>query len=185
MTFASPAVYKAEGAVVSAGALMDSWITDSLLLWAVSGVVGITGIVVFNRKGHMSPLVFVNVVTAAGLCSLVVAFFRIQTLFAQFGSGIIALDDRDIGDLLVFFLLLGIWGVGAFALILGSRLVGARYASTANVLWAGVQLGMIIVMFNALLAFQAACVSETNGSIGTCGLPIRPGVVVPTSGVDN
>jgi len=181
MTFASPAVYKAKGA----GALMDSWITDSLLLWAVSGVVGITGILVFNRKGRMRPLVFVNVVAAAGLFSLVVAFFRIETLFAQFGSGIVALNDRDIGDLLVFFMLLGIWNVSAFALILGCRLAGAQYASKANVWWAGAQLGVMIVMFIGLVAFGAACVSETNGSVGTCGLPIRPGVVVPTSGVDS
>jgi len=164
---------------------MDSWITDSLLLWAVCGVVCITGILVFNRKGHVSPLVFVNVVTAAGLGSLVIAFFRIQTLFAQFGSGIVALNDRDIGDLLVFFVLLGIWSVSAFTLILGCRLVGSHYASKANVLWAGVQLGTMMVMFIGLVAFGAACVSETNGSIGTCGLPIRPGVVVPTSGVDS
>src|SRR5260370_28575163 len=147
---------------------MDSWITDSLLLWAACGVIGIIGILVFKRKRHMSPLVFVNVVTAAGLCSFLVAVFRIPTLFVQFGLGIIALDDRDIGDLLVFFILLGIWGVGVFALILGCRLVQQQTASKANVFWAGIQLGMIIVMFIGLVAFDAACVPETNGSIGRC-----------------
>ncbi len=44
---------------------------------------------------------------------------------------------------------------------------------------------MIIVMFIGLVAFEAECVAETNGSIGRCGLPIRPGVVVPTSAPEN
>src|SRR5260370_22383136 len=115
---------------------MDSWITDSLLLWAACGVIGIIGILVFKRKRHMSPLVFVNVVTAAGLCSFLVAVFRIPTLFVEFGLGIIALDDRDIGDLLVFFIRLGIWGVAVFALSLGYRPVQQQSARRATACWA-------------------------------------------------
>jgi len=147
--------------------------------WPLCGVVSILVFKVFNRTRSMNHPILVNLITAAGL-GFLLALDLVATVSDLFGSGIIELDDNGFVDFLCTLVLLGLWSLLAFALNAGLRLRREPSASWSSVLLAGTQLAVIIVMMFGLFAFQATCVAEDNGSDAICGVPTRPGVIVPT-----
>jgi hypothetical protein len=181
-TTRGPRAVASLGLVATLGALAAAlWGSGSstgilLLFWTFWAVVGV---LVFFRRRQMRLPGFANLITAAGLWPFV-AYSVLTIPFDVVGSGMIELDDRGYVDLLAYLSILGICALGAFAAVVGAPLIAKSSGSKRNVLLSGVQLGMIIVLLVGLVRFQATCVMEDNGSDATCGLPIRPGVVVPT-----
>jgi|SRR5215472_2231703 len=149
-----------------------------LTLWTLCAVVAVASRLVLNRvlsrQKQLEPLILVNVITAAGLCPLLVV------LTVSLFRGIMDLDDSGYTVSLVILGLLGIWSLLVFVWQMTIPMTDGRRSTRPNVLWAGIQLGTVIVMIIGLFAFQSACVLENSGSGGSCGLPTRPGVTVPT-----
>jgi hypothetical protein len=161
---------------------MYFWGAVFLILWTLCAVVAVVGRLVFNRvfkrKRQKEHLALVNVITAAGLCLFLA--YQVFALTLALFSGIMELDESDFWVLLVILSLLGIWSLSAFVWQMILVAEGRRRSTESNVLWAGIQLGIIIVVVIGLFAFEGSCVSETNGTSARCGLPMRPGVTVPT-----
>lgn len=95
-------------------------------------------------------------------------------------SGVLYINDGTLFFTLLLYFPLGIWSFVSFMLSLLNYRWGKPQAKKSTILWAGILLGVIILLMAFFFVITGpVCVEQNWNGNGSCGLPIHPGVVVP------